>query len=880
MFPSLAPHTRLLSRLISHPDIIGLGDSSILVRFGTGIEVSANEAALQLLNSLESVAPVGLVDLVPGYASLLIHFDPIKTNSQSVIMNCREALVRATNSERQERVVQIPVRYNTEDGPDLDDVANLSGLTRAQVIQAHTTPLYRVYFIGFMAGFPYLGGLSKQLTSVPRLATPRTNVKGGSVALAAGQTGVYTVDSPGGWRVIGHTNAPLFNPTCNPPALLRAGDRVQFIDADAPKREHPSISTAGSAFQSTSEQIPTFPAHVPWICVEQPGLLTTVQDLGRKAYGRHGVSASGAADELALRMGNALVGNTDAANAAVLEVTVGGLRVKFLHPCVIAITGADCGPTLDKACLAMRTAVLVKSGSVLELGTATRGLRAYVSVGGGIGVHPVLGSRSTDVRAGVGPLARALQAGDTLSRLTHPLPIPASLMRYVLDPFPISDPRKAEQTWELRVLPGPGDPNLAGSEQQQQELIGRQTMALLKGLFVVDPRSDRMGVRLRWVGDAAGEGRVGSCLESKSPLQGGQVLSEGVVRGTVQLPPDGDPVILLADHQTTGGYRVPGVVISADQWRVAQLKPGDTVRFVTCDATAADHAWRSLRQSVSALKPALAGPTFDLGKLRLGYSSGVGLVKRDKLAIRASTGPPLRVVDLNADAGEGFDDAGLFNYVTSANIACGGHVGSASELAPVIAEAVRRQVVIGAQVSYEDKAGFGRRTLDTPPDVLRAQVLWQASALDGLCRGFGTRVQYLKPHGALYHTVLSGGPQADAVIDAAKILNLPLLLMPLTKWGSISEGFAERTYDGDKLRPRSLPNALIEDPHEAAAQALRLAEKGIQSICIHGDSHGAVLIAKTVRQHLESSGWTIRSFFSPALQLQPGDSNIEDQYTD
>lgn len=219
-----------------------------------------------------------------------------------------------------------------------------------------------------------------------------------------------------------------------------------------------------------------------------------------------------------------------------------------------------------------------------------------------------------------------------------------------------------------------------------------------------------------------------------------------------------------------------------------------------------------------------------------------------------------RVVDLNADCGEGFDDAGLLAVVSSANVACGGHAGDAESLRPVVALAAERGVAVGAQVSYVDREGFGRRPLEVDPAVLRAQVLWQAGALDALCRGAGTRVRYVKPHGALYHRVLTEDAQADAVIDAVRLLDLPLLLMPGSRYAAVAEGFADRAYDGDRLRPRDQPGAVHDQPGLAAAQAVSLARAGIRSICVHGDSPGAVETASAVRAALEADGWTVAPF--------------------
>ncbi len=225
------------------------------------------------------------------------------------------------------------------------------------------------------------------------------------------------------------------------------------------------------------------------------------------------------------------------------------------------------------------------------------------------------------------------------------------------------------------------------------------------------------------------------------------------------------------------------------------------------------------------------------------------------------------VVDLNADCGEGpgvTDDEGLLGVVTSASVACGGHAGTPASLAAVVGLAADRGVAVGAQVSFVDREGFGRRPLPTPPEQLRAELLMQAGGLDALCRAVGTRVRYLKPHGALYHVTLAGGPQAEAVAAAAAALGLPLLLMPGSPFPAVSEGFADRGYDatptGPRLRARGRPGALLTDPERAAGQAVSLAEQGLRSLCVHGDSPGAVATARAVRAALEAAGWTLAAF--------------------
>jgi antagonist of KipI len=266
------------------------------------------------------------------------------------------------------------------------------------------------------------------------------------------------------------------------------------------------------------------------IRVLEPGLQTTVQDLGRFSYAHLGVSACGAADALALRAGNLLVGNAE--NAAALEMTLAGPTIAFEGDAIIALTGSDFG-----AGVPLWTAQEVKAGTVLRFGAARAGARGYLAVRGGLAVPQVLGSASTHVTTGVG--GRALRKGDALA-LGH-----AALRKHrqaLLRPPPSEGP--------IRVTAGPqagwfGD-----------ELFGAE--------YQVTETSNRMGIRLR--GPAV-------------PSPAGHMITEGVALGAVQIPPDGQPIILFVEHQTTGGYPKPANVISADLWRVGQLRPRDRVRF-------------------------------------------------------------------------------------------------------------------------------------------------------------------------------------------------------------------------------------------------------------------------------------------------------------
>jgi 5-oxoprolinase (ATP-hydrolysing) subunit A len=250
-----------------------------------------------------------------------------------------------------------------------------------------------------------------------------------------------------------------------------------------------------------------------------------------------------------------------------------------------------------------------------------------------------------------------------------------------------------------------------------------------------------------------------------------------------------------------------------------------------------------------------------------------------------------RAMDLNADLGEGFgvwrlgDDDALLGVVTSANVACGFHAGDPATMRRVCSRAAAAGVAVGAQVSYRDLAGFGRRFMDVDRAELTDDILYQLAALDGIARVAGTRVSYVKPHGALYNAAVSHEGHAQAVVDAVlaydrrlPVLGLPgsVLLREAEAAGMrpVSEGFADRGYTpAGTLVPRTQPGALVHDPVTVAARALRMAADGVvdavdgspvlmpvQSVCVHGDTPGAVEMARAVRTSLEEAGLALRPF--------------------
>jgi len=462
-------------------------------------------------------------DVVPGARTLLLDgVDPAAVRRALAGLDTPAAVLDRPDAPSME----VPVVY---DGADLGEVARLWGVSKREVVARHTATEFRVAFCGFAPGFPYLVGLDRQ---VPRRSTPRTAVPAGSVGLAGRYCGIYPTSSPGGWQLLGTTAVSLFDVSRDPPALLPPGCRVHFVETTGPLRPPaptPDIAVRRQAGRS--------------LTVLRAGALTTAQDGGRPGFAHLGVPRAGALDAPAARLANRLVGNPEA--AAVLETTVDGVQLRTATALTVAVTGAQAPLTVDGRAAPWGVAVGLPPGGVLDVGPATVGVRSYVAVAGGITLPPVLGSRSRDTLSGLGPLP--LSHGDVL-----PVGRPSGSVPAV----DFTVPPAATQPVVLRLLPGPRD-----------DWFGAAGLAALwTATYAVSPLSNRVGVRLTG--------------PKVTRLRDGELDSEGIVLGAVQVPPDGQPVVLLADHPTTGGYPVIGLVDPRDLAGLAQARPGTTVRFV------------------------------------------------------------------------------------------------------------------------------------------------------------------------------------------------------------------------------------------------------------------------------------------------------------
>jgi biotin-dependent carboxylase-like uncharacterized protein len=386
-------------------------------------------------------------------------------------------------------------------------------------------------------------------------------VPAGAVGLAAGFTGAYPRETPGGWRLIATTSAVLFDPGAASPALLEPGARVVFRPARAeavagssgeepPVRSQPASPTAAhpdadaqGAHHASAPAVRT-DARRPGVRVVEPGLLATIQDLGRPGAASLGVAPSGALDRGALRTANRLVGNPE--RTAGIEVTMGGFRAVASDDLWFAVAGAWGPVRLDGHAVDPYEAHRWPRGAELHLDWFAHGARAYLAVRGGFDGSTVLDSRSTDLMAGLGP--RPLHAGDAVGvRNEASLPIPPTAIA------PWSAPHDDELVVEL----APG--------ARADWFTASGLTALYESVWTVSNAADRVGVRLD-----------GPVLE-RARL--GELPSEGMVPGALQVPPTGRPTILLADGPVTGGYPVIAVATDAALDAIAQARPGTRIRF-------------------------------------------------------------------------------------------------------------------------------------------------------------------------------------------------------------------------------------------------------------------------------------------------------------
>jgi len=531
---------------------LAAGESALVVELGDAIDPELNARVLALDRALLEAPFDGYLEAVPSYRSLLVFFDPERASAESIEGHVHRLEAEAGRFDRKPpRLREVPTVY---DGEDLEDVARRIGATVEEVVRLHSEREYLVYMVGFTPGFAYMGSTHERL-GLPRRSSPRTRVPAGSVGIAMGQTGIYPSATPGGWNLLGRAeHRDLFDLSRDPPSYFLPGDHVRFVPVHSlPERAQvapPVIAPSVSAIE-----------------VSDGGLLTTVQDLGRDGYQRYGVPVAGAADGPALRAANHLVGNEP--GAAGLECTVSGPRLIALRPIVAAVTGADLGAVVERSDLGRFevppwSSFLLRPGNVLRFEGRRSGARACIAFAGGIDVPEVLRSRSTYLTAGFGGLeGRALRSGDRLGLRPSERPATPGLK------WPRENREHHESETTIRLVLGPQD------DYFTEEGIA----TLTSSVYTVASASDRMGLRFE-----------GPALEHRQR----DFVSDGIMLGGIQVPPNGLPILMLADRATMGGYPKIATAALVDLSRLAQLLPGDRVRFQIVSRDEARSAYLTL----------------------------------------------------------------------------------------------------------------------------------------------------------------------------------------------------------------------------------------------------------------------------------------------
>jgi KipI family sensor histidine kinase inhibitor len=554
-------------------DVVAFGDSALLVEVGDVHSAHGLAAALESARGRADL-PDAVEEWVVGFGNVVVHLEPGHEPAE-VVARWLDGLTAAVitsagpwppvDGERPPPLL-IPASF---DGPDLEEVASLLGVAPAEVVHRLTGAALAVAFVGFSPGFPYLVGLPSELASVPRRPTPRPSVPAGSVAIGGGFASVYPQSTPGGWMLLGRTRVSLFDPAHPPYALLRPGDVVRFTDGGT------NAGPAGAA--AGGRRAPLAPPGERFAEVVDPGLLSLVEDGGRRGGAALGVPRAGPADPETMGLANRLVGNP--AGAAAIELTASGPTLRLhgdAHVAVVAGAAGGVGVGVEGHPVGAGTVVPVHDGQTVAVGQVRTGLRAYLAVAGAFDTPLVIGSRSSDLLCGLGP--GPLQTGDRLGlgQPTRP--------RGRLEPEVVGT--GTDRAHRIRVLPGP------------HRFPSGQLEILASRAWQVAESSNRIGLRLL----ATGGAEPGDPSPPPGPALSGRVVpSTGMVTGAIQVPPDGRPIVLMPDHATVGGYPVIACVIAVDLPVLGRLRPGDLVAFSPVDPADAHEARRRRDQVLAAM---------------------------------------------------------------------------------------------------------------------------------------------------------------------------------------------------------------------------------------------------------------------------------------
>ena len=554
-----APDHPLLAGAVLRPS----GEGAFAVEFGDAIDPALQDRVLALAAALDAAAPPGLFETVPTYRSLLVLHDPDATGPEALLAALPPDAPAGAGPGRRWRV---PVCLEGDAAEDLDEAAGLLGLVPDELRARLLASPLRVAMYGFAPGLAYLGGLDPAL-AVPRRETPRPPMPASSVILAGGQAALASASMPTGWYVVGRAAVAMFDPEREPMVPFAVGDRLALEAVDEARLA--ALAREGGGLERLGL--------MARLVVTAAGPGASIQDAGRRGHLRHGVSGSGPMDwarhALALALAEAPPGGP------AIELGLGGLSVEAEGgPVALGIAGPGFAAWIEepgwgggagRVAVEPPAALALAPGARLVVRAGARGMWAYLAARGLDPGPAVLGSHATNLRTGLGP----------------PPPAPGSAYPCAevepeearAPPRPARDPLEGDDA-PIRLLPGP-----------QRHLFGAAADALVAAPYRVTERQDRMGTWLE-----------GAPLR----LDGGHdIVSDGVVEGALQVPGSGQPVALMADRQTTGGYPKIAVVARADLPRLAQRRAGEAVRFAWTALEAAHAARRALAEAVARPEP-------------------------------------------------------------------------------------------------------------------------------------------------------------------------------------------------------------------------------------------------------------------------------------
>ncbi len=559
------------TRSVPVGEIRRLGDHALLIGVRDAVAARHLTRALGAARLEGRAGLGGVAEVVGGLATVMVAFDPgaddvdVDDRRPALAHLMEEVAAQPDAEDAPGGLVEIPCTF---DGPDLAEVASLVRSTPEAVVEMLMAAPLTVAVVGFSPGFAYLAGLPAALRRVPRRSRPRPSVPAGSVALAGGHAAVYPSASPGGWQLIGHTDELLFDPWVPPYARLAPGDRVRFVRSTAAVGHGVGGSTSADGPVDRTDAPP--PGARPVFEVEEAGLRSVLQDGGRKGVAALGVPAATPADPDSFRLANELVGNPR--RACTLEITARGPTLRCLSPTFVAVVGGSPDLRVQGQPLAAGQVVPVGAGQHLVVGPVRGGFRCYLAMAGGFVGRALLGSSSSDQLAGLGP-GPLVRGAQLWGAATEP-PLGDHLRPGAWRGFEEGEPVA------LRVVPGP-----------HHERFAPGTFAALASMrFTVEGASNRVGLRLRR------HPRTPALLAA--PAGAGELDSQGMVTGAVQVPPDGEPVILMGDHATLGGYPVVAIVAAVDHGVLGQCAPGTTVVLVPCGYAEAAEALRAHRRAL------------------------------------------------------------------------------------------------------------------------------------------------------------------------------------------------------------------------------------------------------------------------------------------